>query len=133
MVSNSELARRFAAGETKGKGSHMFIEGDTIYSYGYHFPVARRTPQGMLFNSKGYSSTTARHKRLVGNAIGGNYIEVIDANIANTNSQFKLNQQRIAELQEKQRRARAAGRKQMYANRMNYLQQQNERMNQLGW
>lgn len=69
MVNNSELARQFVQGATKGKGSHMFIDGDTIYSYGYHFPVAVRTKDGYLFNSSGYSSTTAKHKSYVNRAL----------------------------------------------------------------
>jgi len=36
-MNNDELANRFKEGATKGKGSNMFIENKTIYSYGHHF------------------------------------------------------------------------------------------------
>ena len=42
-MSNKQLAIKFANGATRGKGSHLFVEGDVIYSYGYRFAVARRT------------------------------------------------------------------------------------------
>ena len=61
-ISNSAVAEMFANGATKGDAAHMYIQGDTIYSYGSHFPIARRIPGGYIFNSNGYSSTTARHK-----------------------------------------------------------------------
>lgn len=41
-MKNSDLARAFAEGATKGKGNNMFINGDIIYSYGLHFPIAQR-------------------------------------------------------------------------------------------
>ena len=64
-MTNREVAQAFANGKQKGKSLHMFIDGDTIYSYGYHFPIARRFQGVILFTNKGYSQTTARHKTLV--------------------------------------------------------------------
>lgn len=37
MLSNGEVARRFANGCTSGSSQHVFIDGDRIYSYGRHF------------------------------------------------------------------------------------------------
>jgi hypothetical protein len=53
----------------------MFYEGDTIYSYGYHFPIARKVtaPNGetvILFTTESYSVSTAKHKTIVRRAIG---------------------------------------------------------------
>ena len=66
MINNNDIAKAFSNGETKGKGNNMFIDGDTIYSYGYHFPICRRVTINnnifYLFNADGYSNTTAKHK-----------------------------------------------------------------------
>jgi len=50
---------------TPGRGS-LWFEGDTIYSYGRHFPIARHvvTKQGnaaVLFTTRTCSNTTSRH------------------------------------------------------------------------
>jgi hypothetical protein len=50
-----------------------FIEGDVIYSYGRHFPIARRHVDGekttMFFTLREYSNTTRKHINDVVNAI----------------------------------------------------------------
>lgn len=47
----------------------MFFEGPSIYSYGYHFEIARivehRGKKCVLFTTRDYSTTTAAHKRIV--------------------------------------------------------------------
>jgi hypothetical protein len=50
-------------------GFNMYYEGDTIYSYGQHFPIARhvRTEQGeraVLFTTDTYGVSTAKHKTI---------------------------------------------------------------------
>lgn len=48
----------------------MFIEGVTIFSYGRHFPIAKRiTPRLYLFTTDGYSVTTGKHKHHVQRAL----------------------------------------------------------------
>ena len=59
------------------RGSNVFFEDDTIYSYGGHFPIARIIPGTefakpyakatpvVLFTSKDYSVSTAKHKSIV--------------------------------------------------------------------
>lgn len=64
-MNNQTVAQRFAEGKTKATGSNMFIEGNTIYSYGYHFKIAVRFDDIVLFNSKKYSSSTGRHQSKV--------------------------------------------------------------------
>jgi len=53
---------------------NFYFEGDTIYSYGAHFPIARRVTRNgetaVLFTTQGYSSTTAKHKCIVSRACG---------------------------------------------------------------
>ncbi len=70
QVSNEKLAELYSRGEQSGQGSNMFIKGETIYSYGEHYKIATRlNPQQKfatnieyVFNSDGYSNTTAKHK-----------------------------------------------------------------------
>lgn len=55
------------------KGTNMYFEGDTIYSYGDHFPVARhvctdRNDNVVLFTTREYSVTTSAHKSTIGRA-----------------------------------------------------------------
>ena len=71
---NSDVAIRFFEGATKGGVKHLFIEENVIYSYGHHFPIAIRLNDGegyrYIFNSDGYSNTTAMHKGFVKRLIG---------------------------------------------------------------
>lgn len=52
--------------QSDARYGNIFFEGDTIYSYGTHFPMARiLTVNGkrvVLFTTRSYSSTTAGHK-----------------------------------------------------------------------
>jgi hypothetical protein len=52
--------------KTSGRSGSVYFEGDTIYSYGTHFPMAKFHNAGklgnfVLFTSKRYSNTTAKH------------------------------------------------------------------------
>lgn len=64
---NEEVAKRFAEGDARGTSGNMFIEGDVVYSYGHHFPIAwRGARNGVVYvNEDSYSVTTARHKSYV--------------------------------------------------------------------
>lgn len=49
---------------------NLYFRGDTIYSYGSHFPIARHLENGAIaFTTGSYSMTTARHISLVRQAI----------------------------------------------------------------
>lgn len=69
MKSQEVLAQDFVRGATKGQASHMFIEGNAIYSYGRHFPIAIRLKNGYLINKDKYSSSTSTHQNRVRGAI----------------------------------------------------------------
>lgn len=78
VFTNSELTHVWAnQSQTHGKGSNMFFEYDSIYSYGYHFKIAKHmTNQNgqkcVLFNDKSYSNTTSKHQSLVWRSIPAN-------------------------------------------------------------
>lgn len=63
-------------------GSNFYFEGDTIYSYGSHFPIARHVTSksgrkhAILFTTRGYSVTTSKHIGIVRVAIQGNNVPV---------------------------------------------------------
>jgi hypothetical protein len=75
---NSELSHVWAnQTQSHGKGSNMFFEHDTIYSYGYHFKIAKYVKNylgqdAILMNHKSYSNTTRKHQYLVSRAIPQN-------------------------------------------------------------
>ena len=72
--SNAQVAHLWAH-QTKPKatGSSMFFEGPCIYSYGYHFMIARiaehKGKKVYLFTTDDYSVSTAKHKNHVSAAI----------------------------------------------------------------
>ena len=51
---------------------NFYFHGDTIYSYGSHFPIARHVEnkrgRAVLFTTRSYSATTAGHKCVVASA-----------------------------------------------------------------
>jgi len=75
--SNQKLVNAFATYQSyEGKANSMYFGGSTIYSYGYHFPIATRTDKATFFNISKYSNTTAKHQSLVRNALSNdNFIE----------------------------------------------------------
>lgn len=80
-MNNQQVAEAFAQEATKGTGSNLFIEGKTIYSYGYHFPIAVRSKDShkAFFNSNGYSHSTAIHKGKVRRALEQRGFELVPA------------------------------------------------------
>lgn len=63
MKNQSSLVEEFKEGATQGRASNMFIEYDTLYSYGKHFPlVVRCEDNEMLVNGDKYSISTSRHQ-----------------------------------------------------------------------
>lgn len=68
--SNDQVAHLWAnRSRDSAHGSNFYFEGDTIYSYGSHFPIARHYKGVILFTTQGYSVTTARHISEARNAI----------------------------------------------------------------
>jgi hypothetical protein len=76
--SNASLAHAWA-NQTHpiGKASAMFFDGPVIYSYGYHYEIARfiQAPNGenvVFINTNGYSVSTSKHTGHVINSIPEN-------------------------------------------------------------
>lgn len=81
MKTNQEVADAWAMGYSAKSGT-MFTDGVTIYSYGYHFPIATRVNGCVLFNRTYYSSTTCKHQSHVRRVMRGDivYCRAIGAN-----------------------------------------------------
>ena len=106
MLSNGEVARRFANGYTSGSSQHVFIDGDCIYSYGRHFCIARRVNGVVLLTTRTYSNSTAKHVGLVWRALkDSEVVECYDPDATNEVN-MKHYDEEIAKLEEKVRRAR---------------------------
>lgn len=62
-MNNTQVAHLWASGnKTNGKGSNFYFQGDTIFSYGNHFPIARRVNENLyLITQRGYSVSTSKH------------------------------------------------------------------------
>jgi hypothetical protein len=71
MKTNSEIAHIWANNlEYKGQQGNLFFNANTIYSYGYHFPIARHLDADtVLFTNRSYSNSTSKHIGLVRSAI----------------------------------------------------------------
>ena len=99
VVSSSEVAHLWAHktqayARNSGRGS-VFFEGDTIYSYGHHFPIARHvTIKGqpaVLFTTRHYSVTTSGHCSMVRSAIPADLPVIEVENVTdNVNAKFVL-------------------------------------------
>ena len=101
--SNSDLPHVWAhQHEQSGsnRGGTFFFEGCIIYSYGYHFPIARLLPAEnvVLMTTNGYSSTTAQHMAKVRHAIGDHLTVIYVSNVeTNLNSGHFSNYEQAAE------------------------------------
>lgn len=76
VFSNRELPHIWAyQTQPTGRAGNMFFAGETIYSYGHHFPIARHVVHGkrhcVFFTTRNYSATTSGHKSRARQAIPG--------------------------------------------------------------
>jgi hypothetical protein len=84
VFSNNELPHVWAHGtqeEGRNTQNSFFFDGRTIYSYGYHFPIAVRMHDNVyLLTTRGYSNTTSKHIGKVWGSIptGANIIRCYD-------------------------------------------------------
>lgn len=80
--------------EARTKRGNFYFRGAVIYSYGSHFPIARhvRNKQGaqaVLLTTRGYSVTTAGHKRLA--SVAANHLTMFQVdNVMETDHRANL-------------------------------------------
>jgi hypothetical protein len=92
--SNSELSKIFAnQTQTLGRSNSMFFEHQIIYSYGYHYEIAKivyndKGKDIVFVNSNHYSSSTAKHKNHVLRAIRENKYSFLVPFINGYNRQY---------------------------------------------
>ena len=59
--------------QDQGESGNVFFYGNTLYSYGHHFPLAHRTTNDkgencILLNGRTYSNSTTRHQHITSSA-----------------------------------------------------------------
>ena len=60
--SHSEVCHVWAQrSQERGEAGNIFFEGNSIYSYGYHYEIARFENNHVILNDTGYSSSTSKH------------------------------------------------------------------------
>jgi len=101
-----------AQDSARESGGRFYFEGDTIYSYGSHFPIARHVAHkgrsAVLFTTRSYSVTTSGHKWTVEGACRHlTVFHVADVTGTAPGKQFADYRQRYVELARKYTRARS--------------------------
>lgn len=85
-MTNKQVAERFASEDNHdGHSLNVFINSDVIFSYGYHFPIAKKTDlhddngeRIVFFTTRNYSVTTSSHKSDVRWALSSNGFRIIE-------------------------------------------------------
>jgi hypothetical protein len=126
-MTNQTISEAYADGKTSGRACNMFIEGDKIYSYGYHYTIARKWAEGFyILNSNRYSSSTARQVAEVRGALerAGHYVlEGVQENRElNPNMAYLVKQR--DELADKAKRARTEHMREAYNTQIWYYNNQ---------
>ena len=66
MATHHEVAENWVKQTGKKcRGFNVFYDDNTIYSYGYHFPLAHLYDGFALVNSNRYSVSTSKHQTIV--------------------------------------------------------------------
>lgn len=115
-MTNSQVAQAFADRKTTGHSNNMFINRDTIFSYGYHFPIARHTDKMyqnkpiVLFTTRKYSMTTSHHKANVWSALtnAGYYLLHVDCMDMDVLGWIKEKSENIQKAEDKAKRSLSA-------------------------
>jgi hypothetical protein len=95
-----------AQDDARNQQGNLFFNGDTIYSYGSHFPIARHVynqhnEHAVLFTTRNYSNTTAKHTYKVRAAIPRNVPVFTTAHVSAPPEQLASEYARRIELFEK--------------------------------
>lgn len=101
--SHANLAHVWAqqnVGYGKSADGRMSFEGATIYSYGYHFPIARfverKGRKCVLFTTQSYSVSTAKHIGHVRSALRGLAVPVFKVHDVRDNPKQSLKERQTA-------------------------------------
>ena len=140
MKTNEQVAQAFARGD-KAVGKNFYIGEDwqgnlTAYSYGSHFPVctrklmqfddAKKNTYIYLFNTATYSNTTARHQRLIKDAIKGHIvINLFQCKEHQARNELTKNKDSIDFLKDRIRKARSPDVIEMYKKQIEEAKEQN--------
>lgn len=75
----------------RNSSESVFFDGDTIFSYGRHFPMARHVNGVVLVTSRTYSVTTSKHKSYVWSAINHLWTFTVDNVLADSKPEHRAN------------------------------------------
>lgn len=97
IYSSSEIANLWLRGDINSastSGRNFYFNGDSIYSYGPHFMIARKSTNkngdtAILLTTRGYSNTTAKHIANVTDAVMYSGINVIKCAYPNENGHME--------------------------------------------
>ena len=98
MCVYQEIANAWINQSTKApKASRMFFENDKLYSYGYHYVIARidRERNIILINNNKSSPTTNRHKQIVEAACICKFGTGVIFNVPNPSTNLEYNLHRL--------------------------------------
>lgn len=120
VFNNSELCHVFAQQTQdygRNQGETLFFEGNVIYSYGHHYPLAKITNGFCLVNSSRYSNTTAKQTSYLMRAVNEKILNVPNPK-ASTKEEHRKNLDSFVEnvltFENKRQRARTEENKDFY-------------------
>jgi hypothetical protein len=108
VVTTPEVAHLWANKSqeyARNSGGTVYFSGDTIYSYGAHFPMARHVPekyQVVLISNRSYSVTTSGHQSATAQACHHLTCYRVNDVLANTKADHKANLQIMREEYERE-------------------------------
>ena len=97
MCIYQEITKRWLTNGKPLKNNRMFFENDKLYSYGYHYVIARidRERNIILINNNKSSPTTNRHKQIVEAACICKFGTGVIFNVPNPSTNLEYNLHRL--------------------------------------
>ena len=92
MCIYQEITKRWLTNGKPLKNNRMFFENDKLYSYGYHYVIARidRERNILLINNNKSSPTTNRHKYIVADECFAKGLDLFNVPNPSTNLEYNL-------------------------------------------
>lgn len=95
LIHNNDMVAHLWANqsqsEARNSNGSLYFHGPIIYSYGSHFPIARRVDGAVLITSRGYSVTTSQHISKVRRACSHLTEFTVDNVLATSESEHREN------------------------------------------